>query len=356
MASVHDFDRNKWRYLELVDYFELLATENAHIGHDPLTHKAFVRTDIMDIGRAKTTGLMSPYLAIEDPSARPLNDNMENIQLLWSTAIVVGIEVRTGDEAGEREAMDRAVRILVTILARLKEDRRRMRILDFEFPSVRINKVREHFRNTVGYRMAFDFPTQMDLSVTPQDWPDYDFSQDLPAFAKVMDQGEEIRLGVNGLHICTAIIPAQYRLVNTNSPADVLDEGTFANGEERDIVAPGVDFTVNDEPLGLELPAGVPFDLKVELDGQPASFGYDPNPPTLQLVSTIPPPMLGLTETIGLVTYYGWAPEGSATSADLWRITRVTGYLSGAVDIDAPQGGGLEAWDNRTTLTYEPIP
>jgi hypothetical protein len=136
---------------------------------------------------------------------------------------------------------------------------------------------------------------------------------------------------------------AQFTLINTATPPDTLDSGTIAAGGSETIVAGGVEFTVNNEPLGLYVPAGVPFDLTVELDGQPASFGYDPNPPTLQLTSIIPPAYTALTDSTQYpVTYIGWTDDGVT-----YYITRITLSLNVATTAEA-----VGDWADRYTLIY----
>jgi hypothetical protein len=53
------------------------------------------------------------------------------------------------------------------------------------------------------------------------------------------------------------------------------------------------------------------------------------------------------------VTYLGNAPPGSATSAAVWKIKRMTQAASGDIDIEwADLGRNTQIWDNRASLTY----
>lgn len=63
-------------------------------------------------------------------------------------------------------------------------------------------------------------------------------------------------------------------------------------------------------------------------------------------------------DATGLLTYIGSAPPGSATSAAVWRIQKLSYDTSG--NLIASQWAGVSGgapgesniWDNRTSLTY----
>lgn len=52
--------------------------------------------------------------------------------------------------------------------------------------------------------------------------------------------------------------------------------------------------------------------------------------------------------------YFGWAKTGSATSAAVWKMMRIT-YTGNDYTIEYADGNQLydNIWDNRTSLTYK---
>lgn len=204
--SVNALLRNKEKYNEFYAYWKTIAENNMYLQHTA-TEMHFVRHSSMRLGAVKKTALKSPYMGLENPTVRPKNNTFNNIQWVWTAAIVIASEVQYGNEDAEQQAMTDSLVILQSILSKLKSDRMNNRLVFFDFESVTINPVYEHFKNCVGYRMQFSLPSQFDLTFNSDEWQNEPNAAEPVPFATVNDQGDIVILGVGDAWTCSVPVP-----------------------------------------------------------------------------------------------------------------------------------------------------
>lgn len=212
--SVNALLRNKEKYNEFYAYWKSIAENNLYLQHTP-TDMHFVRHSSMRLGAVKKSALKSPYMGLENPTVRPKNNTFNNIQWVWTAAIVIASEVQYANEDAEQQAMTDSLVILQSILSKLKSDRMNNRLVYFDFESVTINPVYEHFKNCVGYRMQFSMPSQFDLTFNLAEWQNETGAVEPQPFATVNDQGDIIPLGVGDAWTCSVPVPGTANVVDT---------------------------------------------------------------------------------------------------------------------------------------------
>jgi len=286
MSTVNDLSKNREKYSEYVSYFETVATNLNAIGHSP-THHAFERYDLINMFGNKFDRLASPFLGLEDPTVVVRNNNNENIQWRWLGAFTVAYECHEDDETAKRAALDNALVLIRKVMAKMKSDRRKRRIFDVDFDTFQMNPIKQIFRNYYGYRVQFQFSSQIDLSFNLADWSNESDAQPLPPFATVIDNGVTLELAYGESHTCST--PTAGTVVIKDSLGNIIDSievpaGQSTNAEIPDATLQAIDTfgnvlaitevtAANDDAFitipnvthidsdgePVELPAGVPF-------------------------------------------------------------------------------------------------
>lgn len=253
--SVNDLARNKEKYDKFFSYWKAIAENNMYLQHtDSSMH--FVRHDLMRVGAAKIDKLKSPYMGLEDPMVTCQLNTHANIQWIWHSAIVIAREVTVQNETNIQAARTEALVIIQSILSKFRHDRANNKLVYFDFESIQINPVNEHFRNCVGYRMSFKLPSQFDLTFNPDEWQNESGTAEPMPFATVNDQGEIITLAPFGAHTCSAPVPGTAFAVNSNG--DIIAQAVVPSNTPTNLNLPDVT-NVDSDGTDVPTPNGVPF-------------------------------------------------------------------------------------------------
>jgi len=240
--SVNNLQKNKDSYSEYVSYFESIAVNNNAIGHS-LSHNAFQRYDLINMFGNKMNNLQSPFLGLEDPSIRLVNNENQNILNQYFGAFTIAEEVEEDNEAAIQAAFDTSLSTIRDILAKILSDRRNRKIFDFDFDSVQINKVREIFRNYYGWRVQFAFGAQFDLTFDQSKWTNEVDAIALPPFATVTDGNSTIELGVGESYSCA--MQADGTVVLKDSNGIIIESQTVSPNQNLELIAPDVTEQIN---------------------------------------------------------------------------------------------------------------
>ena len=262
MSSVSDLAKNKDEYNEYKQYFESIATNLNAIGHNPVSHPAFVRYDLIEMFDKKWTKLMSPFLGLEDPTIGLVNNAGENIQQNYTGAFTIAYQCKADDQSAIEAAYDNALILAKKVLAKIKSDRRNRKIFDFDFNSVRFNKIHQIFGDYHGWRIEFSFPSQFSMLFDLNDWTNETDAIAPAPFATVTDGMSDVKLAQGDTYICST---DEGVLVLKDSDGNILQTISVPPGSTVLATAPDNVATVNSTPF-TTAPAGTSIDVPVQYE------------------------------------------------------------------------------------------
>lgn len=240
-------ERNKDKFLEYKEYWEQVARDSKDINHTD-DDKHFVRYSMSEIFSSKQNGLKSPYLGLETPSFKTVNDNGENVQIKWQGAIVIGHHYEKGNQTSKDKAFDECCAILLKILGRVNRDRRTDRLLQFDLNDLQINEVNEMFGEPrTGVRWSFQMNSQFDLGYYASDWHNADDADPQPPFATVTDGANQVELFFGDAYTCST---SNGNLILKDSAGNIIATVPVPPGSDVEQIAPDATANLKDSAGG----------------------------------------------------------------------------------------------------------
>lgn len=405
--DIGQLERNKDKFLEYKTYFENeIARKSKHINHtDDECH--FVRYTVSELFQKKQDELRSPFLGLETPSMRIKNNDHHNVQAVWRGAIVIGHSFEKGNTKDRDAALDKCFYIFLKIIAKIHKDTRALRLVKFDLDNLQANPVLELFGDDrVGIRWEFEMNSQFDLGYYEQDWLDVDEATPQPPLATVTDGSTDIELFQGDKYTCSIPDAEDGTIILKNSEGTILATLTVAPGAEDEATAPDGDMRINNTNIGAagKVPSGGVKNLRVvngedtemgalnengdweffesivtnqtgnwefgfpsgtteplpygkvknkagadvQVDYLPAANGY-----IYQVLADELRQYWQAHPTISgaYYSYIGVAPNGSAESANVWFVTRVTVFQDGTSTDPSPTAEDV-AWTDILTVIY----
>ncbi|TPE43958.1 hypothetical protein [Pontibacter mangrovi] len=142
-----------------INYFRQLQAEKK--GLNSFVHGGINRMASLD--RSTTT---YPVLWLETPSFTPSENGADNVTGTWSAAIVVLDHTGDMDYAEEDQAWADTLKMLNSLLSRIKRDNR-----GFALSKRAVEPVSPMFvTDLVGWRYEFEIEDYLDLCYKPEEW------------------------------------------------------------------------------------------------------------------------------------------------------------------------------------------
>lgn len=165
-------------HVELIEYFENLATQHKSIAHDKNTPKkrAFLYGDVEmlleDIAGTHSPGFM---MLLETGSGSLDGPDEVNLYDNTDVAFIICKSVKEGNREEQRTTEEFCKNIGLQVMKRIQRDRNNEEpewLMNFDLNRVRYSRVFGFGNNHFGFRFEFTITDSAQLQYTPTDWAD----------------------------------------------------------------------------------------------------------------------------------------------------------------------------------------